>query len=158
MKKQELKISFVSFQSIGELTKKDQKLVEKAIEATKTAYAPYSDFYVGSALRLANGKIVIGSNQENSAYPSGLCAERVALFQAGTLFPGVEIEALVITARTKGKKLKAVANPCGSCRQVMHESTVRQNKPFKIILASEMGHGYVYDSIEALLPFSFKFE
>lgn len=158
MKKQELKICFASFQSIEELSKKDQKLVEKAIEATKTAYAPYSDFYVGAALRLSNGKIVIGSNQENSAYPSGLCAERVALFQAGTMFPDVDIEALVITARTKGKKLKTVANPCGSCRQVMNESAIRQNKPFKIILISENGHGYVYDSIEALLPFSFKFE
>lgn len=158
MKKNELKICYRTFDSTSELSKADQKLVEKAIEATKTAYAPYSDFYVGAALRLANGKTVIGSNQENSAYPSGLCAERVALFQAGTNFPGVEIEALVITARTKGKKLKTVANPCGSCRQVMSESAMRQNKPFRIILAGEDGHGFVFESFEDLLPFSFKFE
>ncbi|HPB01483.1 MAG TPA: cytidine deaminase [Bacteroidales bacterium] len=158
MKKQELKISFTSFQNTDELNKKDQKLVEKAIEATKTAYAPYSEFYVGAALQLANGKIIIGSNQENSAYPSGLCAERVALFQAGTLFPDIAIETLVITARTKGKKLKTIANPCGACRQVMSESTMRQNKPFRIILIGENGQGYIFDSVDALLPFSFKFE
>ncbi|MGD9493878.1 MAG: cytidine deaminase [Bacteroidales bacterium] len=158
MKKQELKISFTSFQNTDELNKKDQKLVEKAIEATKTAYAPYSEFYVGAALQLVNGKIIIGSNQENSAYPSGLCAERVALFQAGTLFPDIAIETLVITARTKGKKLKTIANPCGACRQVMSESTMRQNKPFRIILIGENGQGYIFDSVDALLPFSFKFE
>ncbi|MDX9933215.1 MAG: cytidine deaminase [Bacteroidales bacterium] len=158
MKKQELKISFTSFQNTDELNKKDQKLVEKAIEATKTAYAPYSEFYVGAALQLANGKIIIGSNQENSAYPSGLCAERVALFHAGTLFPDIAIETLVITARTKGKKLKTIANPCGACRQVMNESTMRQNKPFRIILIGENGQGYIFDSVDALLPFSFKFE
>lgn len=158
MKKQELKISFTSFQNTDELNKKDQKLVEKAIKATKTAYAPYSEFYVGAALQLANGKIIIGSNQENSAYPSGLCAERVALFQAGTLFPDIAIETLVITARTKGKKLKTIANPCGACRQVMSESTMRQNNPFRIILIGENGQGYIFDSVDALLPFSFKFE
>lgn len=158
MKKKELKICYHSFESLEELSKKDQKLTEKAIEATKTAYAPYSEFYVGAALLLANGKVVLGSNQENSAYPSGLCAERVALFQAGTNYPGIDVETLVITARTKGKKLKTVANPCGSCRQVMNESTMRQNKPFRIILIGENGKGFIFDSIVDLLPFSFKFE
>jgi len=158
MKKKELKICYLAFESIEELINEDQTLVAKAIEATKTAYAPYSEFYVGSAIRLANGEIIIGSNQENSAYPSGLCAERVALFQAGTNFPGVAIEALVITARVKGRILDTIANPCGSCRQVMNESVLRQEKPFKIILLRENGSGYIYDSIDDLLPFSFKFD
>ena len=158
MKKNELKINYYTFSSLEELDKADRVLIEKAIEATKTAYAPYSDFYVGAAIRLANGEIIIGSNQENSAYTSGLCAERVALFQAGVLYPNTAIESMAITARAKGKTLNAVANPCGSCRQVMNESALRQNKPFRVILVSEKNNGFVFESNEDFLPFSFKFE
>jgi cytidine deaminase len=158
MKTKKLHISFQSFSSLNELSETDQKLVAKAISACSNAYAPFSNFQVGAALLLENKKIVIGSNQENSAYPSGLCAERVALFHAGAQYPGVAIVTLVITARSPQKKLKAVVTPCGACRQVMAESANRQKKPFNVILVGEDGQGYIFGSVYDLLPFSFKFE
>jgi len=158
MKTKKVHIAFQSFNSLNELSEIDQKLAAKAVSACAKAYAPFSNFQVGAALLLENNKIVIGSNQENSAYPSGLCAERVALFHAGAQYPGVAIVTLVITARSPLKKLNFVVNPCGGCRQVMLESTMRQDKPFKIIMVGEDGQGYIFDSAYDLLPLSFKFE
>ncbi|PKP04469.1 MAG: cytidine deaminase [Bacteroidetes bacterium HGW-Bacteroidetes-6] len=158
MKKNDLKITYQVFNNVQELTADDFVLAEYAIKAADTAYAPYSGFHVGASLRLKNGKIVNGSNQENSAYPSGLCAERVALFYAGSQYPDTAIEAMAITARTPGKKLKMIVKPCGACRQVMAETAMRQKSPFRIILIGEDGNGLVFESIADLLPFSFEFE
>lgn len=158
MKKNELHIAYQSFEKVEELQPNDLVLVNQAIAAAAVAYAPYSGFHVGASLRLKNGEIVKGSNQENSAYPSGLCAERVALFYAGSQFPNTEIEAMAVTARTPGKKLKMIVKPCGACRQVMLETAQRQKTPFKIILVGEDGQGLLFDSIADLIPFSFEFE
>lgn len=158
MKKKELHIAYQTFDRIEELDPVDQALVNHAIQATSAAYAPYSNFHVGASLRLKNGEIVNGSNQENSAYPSGLCAERVALFYAGSQFPDSVIEAMAVTARTPGKKLRMIVKPCGACRQVMLETTQRQKAPFRIILVGEDGHGLLFNSISDLIPFSFEFE
>lgn len=156
MKQNELKITYKSFSSLSELSSEDKELIEAASKAAAGAYAIYSNFNVGAALLLENGEIISGSNQENSAYPSGLCAERVALFYAGSKYPNVAIKKMAITTNLKDKSIKAVANPCGACRQVISQSTTRQGKPFNIILAGEDGSGYIFDSIESLLPFAFK--
>ena len=116
----------------SELSESDRKLLEAAIEATENAYAPYSNFHVGAALRLADGTIVKGSNQENIAYPSGLCAERTALFAAGSQHPDSVIETLAIVGRNQQGVLTA-ASPCGACRQVMAEVETRQGKKLRVI-------------------------
>ncbi len=157
MKKHEFHIAYHSFSEPAELNVDDQTLIVAAIEATKRAYAPYSGFHVGAAIRLTDGNVVTGSNQENSAYPSGLCAERVALFRVGSDHPEAEIDTLVVTARSPGKLLSEIVKPCGACRQVMLESANRQSRPFRIILISELGEGLIFDSIKELLPFSFSF-
>lgn len=158
MKNLSLHITYHSFSSHDELDESDQLLIQAALKASENAYAPFSGFHVGAALKLGNGVIVTGNNQENAAFPSGLCAERVALFYAGSQHAGEPIDTLVVTARMPGKQLKEIVKPCGACRQVMLESTLRQNKPFRIILAGEDSAGLIFDSIHDLLPFSFIFE
>jgi cytidine deaminase len=157
MKKEKIAVEYQSFASFQELDSKERNLVEKALEATKQAYAPYSEFYVGAAVLLKNGEIILGSNQENGAYPSGLCAERVALFYAGHAFPNEEVEALAVIAHSDKDPLTEAVAPCGACRQVMHETQIRQKNSFKIILAHENGSGLIFDSIYPLLPLSFHF-
>jgi len=115
------------------------ELVDKAREATGNSYSPYSNFSVGAALLLENGEIITGSNQENAAYPSGLCAERVALFYANSQYPGVGIRHLVIAARSKTGFVKSPISPCGSCRQVMVEVEQRQQQPVQVWLVGENG-------------------
>lgn len=157
MKKEKISVEFQSFDSFDELNSNEKQLVEKALGATEKAYAPYSEFYVGAALLLKNGEIIVGTNQENEAYPSGLCAERVALFYAGSAFPKEEILAIAVIAKSEKMPLKEPVSPCGACRQVMHESQLRQKNSFKIILAHENGSGLIFDSIYQLLPLSFHF-
>lgn len=131
-----------------------QTLINKAKEAAQNAYAPYSHFKVGAALLLADGSIVTGNNQENIAYPSGLCAERVAIYHASATKPGVEIEAIAVEILTD--VVVSGASPCGSCRQAMAEYETKQNKPIIVIMPAENGGHYVADSIDDLLPFQFK--
>lgn len=137
-----------------ELSADDKQLLDAAIEATDTAYAPYSHFHVGAALRLADGTIVRGSNQENIAYPSGLCAERTALFAASAQQPGKAVKAIAIVGRNSEQALTA-ASPCGACRQVMAEQEMRQKSPLRVICYHSDDKILIFEGVGTLLPFSF---
>lgn len=137
-----------------ELSAEDQQLVHAAMEATKTSYAPYSHFCVGAAVRLADGHVITGSNQENAAFPSGLCAERTALFAANAQYPDTPVEALAIAAFTQGHFLADPIPPCGACRQVILEVEDRYRQPIRILLYGTEGI-HVVDSVKALLPLYF---
>ena len=154
MKELELKSVILSCQ-MDELSAEEQHLVNLAIEATNRSYAPYSNFHVGAAVRLENGEEIIGCNQENAAYPSGLCAERTALFSAGAQYPNVPVEMLAIAARgTDGELLSDPVSPCGSCRQVIIESETRAGHPIRILLYGRKCV-YVIDGIGKLMPLMF---
>jgi cytidine deaminase len=133
----------------------DKSVVNKAFEAMEKAYAPYSKFKVGAALLLEDGQIIQGNNQENIAYPSGLCAERVALFHAGAQFPGITVDLICIVAKGDLMPISQLLSPCGACRQVMLESENRQNKPIRIILVNQDNRTMCIDSVQNLLPFGF---
>jgi len=151
----EIKISFKEYQSLKELDKPDYDLCLDAVMAMENSHSPYSKFRVGAALRLQSGTIVYGSNQENVAYPSGLCAERVALFHCGAYYPNDPIEAMAVTAWSgKFEILQPVAS-CGACLQVLAEYEKKQNKPIEIILFTNNGPAWVMTSVESLLPFLF---
>ena len=154
MKELELK-SVIQACQIEELSAEEQHLVNLAIEATGRSYAPYSNFHVGAAVRLENGENIIGCNQENAAYPSGLCAERTALFSAGAQYPNVGVEMLAIAARgTDGELQYEPVGPCGSCRQVIVESETRAGHPIRILLYGRKCV-YVIDGIRKLMPLMF---
>lgn len=155
MEKKELKISYQQAQSAEELSVEDQGLFKKAVEAMGNAYAPYSQFKVGCALLLANGEIVKGNNQENMAYPSGLCAERVALFSASANYPGVAVKTLVVVAKPIIEDASITVSPCGSCRQVMVEYERVQNEPMKIITGSVSGAIFITENAHAIMPLAF---
>lgn len=140
--------------SYDELTADDKALVDAAKQATTTSYAPYSRFQVGAAARLTDGTVVCGSNQENAAYPSGLCAERTTLFAANAQHPDQPVTALAVAAFNNGAFLKAPIPPCGACRQVILEVEERYRQPVRILLFGEEGI-YVTDSVRALLPLQF---
>jgi cytidine deaminase len=144
----------ILFCTMDDLSGEEKMLVEKAKEMTKMAYAPYSSFYVGAAVLLDNGQIIGGNNQENAAYPSGLCAERVALFYANANWPGMAVKALAVAARKNGRYCQNPVPPCGSCRQVLMESEVRQRQSLRIIMYGEQEVAII-DSAQDLLPFSF---
>ena len=141
--------------SIQDLTAQEQSLISKAIDAAKTAYAPYSRFNVGASVLLENGKIISGNNQENVAYPSGLCAERVALFAASANYPGVPVKAIAISAISDHVSIGELLSPCGACRQVMVEYEHRYQKNITLFLKGDTEKVYVVDSIGDILPFSF---
>lgn len=143
------------FSGISELPSDIQSLMDQAIEIRKKAYAPYSRFKVGAAILLDNGKIVLGSNQENAAYPSGLCAERVAIFQAGAIYPDAKIVKLAITAASDTNPTLSPIPPCGSCRQSIAEYEFKQDTPIEIYFMGESGEVYRSNSINDLLPLSF---
>jgi cytidine deaminase len=154
MKEVELKTVIQECQ-MDELSAEDRQLVEQAIEATRRSYAPYSHFRVGAAVRLENGEIVIGCNQENAAYPSGLCAERTALFAAGAQYPDVPVKVLAVAARgTDGEMTEEPTGPCGSCRQVIIESETRAKHPIRILLYGRRCV-YIIDGIRQLMPLTF---
>lgn len=146
---------FDVYQSTKELDKKDAELLLEAQKMVKTAYAPYSEFHVGAAVLLENGKIITGNNQENAAYPSGLCAERVAIYYAGAQYPNVGIKAIAITVKSKNFVVKEPLSPCGACRQAIAEYENKFEKPIKIIMSGEKGAVYIAKSIESLLPLMF---
>ena len=155
MKKIEINTSFTAFQSIDELPKDVHDLMLKAIEIRKSAYAPYSKFRVGAALLLDNGKIVLGSNQENAAYPSGLCAERVAIFHSNAVYPEATIVKMAISAASDTNPTLTPIPPCGGCRQSISEYEFKQNTPIEIYFMGESGEVYKSDSIKNLLPLTF---
>jgi cytidine deaminase len=145
----------VAIYSFDELDKAKQQLIEKAKEQVKKAYAPYSNFHVGAAIELENGEIFAGSNQENSAYPSGLCAERVAIFFANAQYPDVAVKTIAIAAFTNGEFLSEPVTPCGSCRQVLLESEMRFEKDITILLYGT-NHVFEIENVRQLLPLCFE--
>ncbi len=155
MKKITITSSFSVFDSIPELPQDIQDLMAQAISIRKNAYAPYSKFRVGAALLLDNGKIVLGSNQENAAYPSGLCAERVAIFQAGSIYPEAKILKMAITAASDSNQTNTPIPPCGACRQSIAEYEIRQDNPIEIYFMGEIGTIYKSDSLKNLVPLMF---
>jgi cytidine deaminase len=155
MKKIEIKTSAIVYSHIDELSTEDKMLIDKAIEARAKAYAPYSKFSVGAALLLENNEIVLGNNQENAAYPSGMCAERVAVWRAGSEYPNVKILKLAISASSTITKVDKPAGPCGACRQSLLEYEVKQKQSFPILLMGEVGDIIKIESLASLLPFSF---
>ncbi len=154
MKRYEI-ICKVCVYSMDELTVADRKLVEAAKAATQSSYAPYSDFCVGAALRLEGDVQVIGCNQENAAFPSGLCAERTALFAAGAQYPELAVEAIAIAARRGDEFLSEPIPPCGACRQVMMEVEARYHRPMRILLYGTDGV-HVVEGVSSLLPLHFE--
>lgn len=155
MRKIEITTAATVFKDVTELETDDKMLMNKAIEARENAYAPYSKFSVGAALLLDNGEIVLGNNQENAAYPSGMCAERVAIWKAGSTFPGVKIIKLAITASSTITKVNKPVGPCGACRQTLSEFEINQKQPFQVIFMGEVGEVVKTTSLLSLLPFSF---
>ena len=134
MKERALRIHLAEYEQLDELPELQAKLVTSAIEAAKKAYAPYSAFKVGAAALLRNGEIITGNNQENAAYPSGLCAERVAIFYAGSQYPDIPVDALAITAIREGSIQEEPVSPCGGCRQVLLEKENLGKSPMQVIL------------------------
>ena len=155
MKEITITTQFKVFESIEELPNDIQDLMTQAVEVRKNAYAPYSKFRVGVAIFLDNGKIVLGSNQENAAYPSGLCAERVAIFHSGAIYPEAKILKMAITAASDTNKTTAPIPPCGSCRQSMAEYEIKQETPIEIYFMGEIGPIYKSASLKNLLPLMF---
>ena len=154
MTDKKVEILFKEFSSPEEMDSQDRELIEAAAQAQKSSYAPYSHFNVGAAVRLENGTIVKGSNQENAASPSGLCAERTAMFAAGAAYPGVAMVSLAIVAGPSYGLCTEPATPCGACRQVMAEYQKIGGKPMSIIL---MGGDKIwkFERVEDVLPFIF---
>ena len=154
MKEITLKINYQEYESPAEMSAEDQELVAAAHEARKGSYSPYSNFQVGAALRLANGLIVKGANQENAAYPSGLCAERTAMFWASANYPDVAFDSLAISAADHGVLCELPASPCGSCRQVMAEYEKKYGRSLKVILVGAK-RIRKFSKVEDLLPIIF---
>lgn len=154
MQKKDINIGYNEYESLNELPADYRLLMEKAAEATKSSYAPYSKFNVGAAVLMGNGEIVTGSNQENAASPSGLCAERVALFAAHHNYPSSPVKAIAIIGSQNGILTSTLTYPCAACLQVMLESQKRAGAPIAVIVGSAEKI-QVMESVDALLPFSF---
>jgi cytidine deaminase len=147
--------STVTVAQMSELTDTERSLVEQAIQATSRSYAPHSHFHVGAAILLKNGTTMMGCNQENAAFPAGMCAERSAIFAAGAQYPDQPVEMLAIAARdAQGQLLYEPVTPCGTCRQVLIETEKRFGQPVRILLHGQR-HVYILDGIRQLMPLSF---
>lgn len=153
--KEKFEFNYELLSNWKELPLTEHHLVEKAYLAMDKAYAPYSEFKVGACALMDDGSTVLGNNQENAAFPSGICAERVALFYAGANFPEKIVETLCIVAKGELMPSSQLLSPCGGCRQVMLESENRQKKAIRIILVNQDGRTMVLDSVIQLLPFGF---
>ena len=154
MTSKEIKIAYTEYTSLDELEPKDKELAQAAIDATAQAYAPYSKFNVGAAVLFEDGVIVKGSNQENAAYPSGLCAERTALFYASASRPDKPMTAIAIAASQNGELLETPVTPCGACRQVMAQYQLKSGLPMMVLLIG--AHSILkFERIDDLLPFIF---
>ncbi len=156
MKKIEIVSTFIEYDSLAELAVNDQVLMEKAIEVRKAAYAPYSKFRVGAALLMEDGTIIVGSNQENAAFPSGLCAERTAIFYAGATHPGKKILKIAITASSDLKITNSPIPPCGACRQSILEYETKQEQPIEMFFMGAEGKVCYSPSLVNILPFHFE--
>ena len=154
MKKVTLDIDFIEYSSLEEMDPQDQEVVKAAIEAQKGSYAPYSNFNVGAAVRLEDGTIVKGANQENAAYPSGLCAERTAMFAAGATYPGVPMTTLAIVGGFGFTLSETPCTPCGGCRQVMAEYQTAGKRPLSVIMFGTE-KTWKFEKVDDILPFIF---
>lgn len=150
-----LTISYHEYSSFDDLNTIDQDLCKEAIKAMATSHSPYSGFRVGTAVKLESGKIVYGSNQENAAYPSGLCAERVALFTIGSSYPDEKIISIAITAHTDNFQITEPVTSCGACLQVMAEYEKKQSYPIEVLFYCQNGSIIKTKGIKSLLPFAF---
>ena len=155
MKENKFEFQYEVYNDSSELNKEDAELLIKARSVTKNAYAPYSNFFVGAAAKLNNGQTVSGTNQENASYPVGICAERVLLGNAATLYPGESIDTLAISYDSKEGPSDHPISPCGMCRQALLEYETRTNKPIRLILAGQSGKIYIVKTVRFLLPFAF---
>ncbi len=153
----DLKITsiFTVYNNSSELSFLDKDLLLKAIEARNNAYAPYSNFCVGVSLLLENDTIILGNNQENAAYPSGMCAERVAIWNAASQYPKLKIKKIFISAKAKNRIVDKPVSPCGSCRQVIAEYETKQSEKIEILFTGETGKVIKAESVIDLLPFAF---
>jgi cytidine deaminase len=155
MRKEKYSFEFEVYSSIEKLTEEDAWLLAEAREVTKLAYAPYSNFQVGAVARLANGEIVAGSNQENASFPVGLCAERVLLASASSLYPKIPVHTMAISYHNENGDSDHPISPCGMCRQSLQEYQVRVKHPIKLILGGMKGKVYIIENANELLPLSF---
>ena len=156
MKEIKIESNFLVYKSKEELPEDIKMLMDKAIEAREIAYAPYSKFKVGAAVLLDNKEVVTGSNQENASYPSGLCAERTAIYYAGAKYPNSKILKIAITASSQNQETTKPIPPCGACRQSISEYEVKQNSPIEIYFMGKTGEVMRSESLANLLPFVFK--
>jgi len=156
MKEIKIESNFIVYNSINELPDDIKSLMDEAINAREKAYAPYSKFEVGTAMLLDNGEVVTGNNQENASYPSGLCAERTAIYYAGSKYPNAKILKIAISASSKNQETSTPIPPCGACRQAISEYEEKQNLPIEIYFMGKVGEVVKSDSLVNLLPFVFK--
>ena len=154
MTNKEIKIAYIEYESLDQLGPDDRKLADAAIEAVSRSYAPYSNFNVGAAVMFEDGEIIKGANQENAAYPSGLCAERTALFYASAKRPEVPMKALAIAAGQNGKLCGTPATPCGACRQVMAQYQTKSGIPMSVLLVGA-DRIWKFEKVDDLLPLIF---
>jgi cytidine deaminase len=155
MKEVKLESTFTVFDNLDELPSDISALMQEAIEARKNAYVPYSKFSVGAAILMENNEIITGNNQENASYPSGLCAERTAIYYAGAKFPDAKIIRMTITAGSRDKQTVTPIPPCGACRQAIAEYEVKQENPIEIYFMGETGKVVKSNSLANLLPLVF---
>lgn len=155
MDQQEFKFEFSVYDSIDKLSEEDARLLKEAREVTQLAYAPYSNFKVGAIARLSNGELIVGSNQENASFPAGICAERVLLGSASSLYPKVPIETIAISYHNNNGDSSHPISPCGICRQSLMEYELRVDHPIRLILGGMEGKVYIIPKASMLLPLSF---
>ena len=158
VKQNKIVTSIFEYNHISECSNDIQKLMAQAVDAREKAYAPYSRFHVGAAILLDNGKIVTGSNQENASYPSGLCAERTAIFYAGAKYPDNIIKSIALTASSTEKENTQPVPPCGACRQAIAEYEQKQKSPIAIYFMGKSGKVMMVESLLSLLPLAFSEE
>tara|TARA_B100001758_G_C18381128_1_gene597271 strand:+ start:1325 stop:1813 length:489 start_codon:yes stop_codon:yes gene_type:complete len=155
MQEKRIELNF-NLACLSELDIQDIELIKNAKEAFSTAYAPYSGFLVGASVLLENGEMINGSNQENVAFPSGLCAERVAIFYAGAKFPDIKIKTIAVSVFSKSFEVTDIISPCGACRQVIAEYEEKQQNSIKVLLHSPNDQVLIVNKVQDLLPFMFK--
>lgn len=155
MKEVKIESTFKVYEDLNELPDDIQQLMESAIETREKAYAPYSKFKVGAAILLDNNEVVVGSNQENASYPSGLCAERTAIYYAGAKYPKAKILKMAITASSQNQVTDSPIPPCGACRQSISEYEIKQEQPIEIYFMGVKGKVVKSNSLANLLPLGF---
>jgi cytidine deaminase len=154
MTERQIQISYQEYKSIDEMNPEDRELAAEAIKAMQGAYAPYSHFHVGAAVRMSNGQIVRGANQENAAFPSGLCAERTAMFAAGARYPDKDMQSIALAGGVMGRLGSQPATPCGACRQVMAQYQAKSGKPMSVIMISA-DKVWKFEKVDDILPLIF---